>query len=177
MTCQICLRVVGLAGSPADAIDDVRSLCDFVSSNKGGDGAVREFCDHIARMHRRLNACICIPARLDSTRLPGKLLLKIDNISVIRRTCLQCKLTNLPVYVFTDSEEIDEVKDIAVVLSTPGKYENGSERLSKNLHQLPPLLDTIINVQGDEPFVSPENILRVVSSQQTLSKYILHDAA
>ena len=67
-------------------------------------------------------------------------------------------------YVFTDSEEIrDEVKDIAVVLSTPGKYENGSERLSKNLHQLPPPLDTIINVQGDEPFVSPENILHALS--------------
>ena len=39
------LRAVGLACCPADAIDEVKQLSDFVSSKNGGHGAVREFCN------------------------------------------------------------------------------------------------------------------------------------
>ena len=45
---DICiLEKVKLAGCPADAVDEVRSVANWVSSKNGGRGAVREFCDYI----------------------------------------------------------------------------------------------------------------------------------
>lgn len=45
---DICiLEKVKLAGCPADAVDAVRSVANWVSSKNGGRGAVREFCDYI----------------------------------------------------------------------------------------------------------------------------------
>lgn len=42
-----CLRWCGLTGCPADAVPEVRTAVDFVSSRCGGRGAVREFVDYI----------------------------------------------------------------------------------------------------------------------------------
>lgn len=45
---DICiLEKVKLAGCPADAVDEVKSIANWVSSKNGGRGAVREFCDYI----------------------------------------------------------------------------------------------------------------------------------
>ena len=41
------LEKVGIAACPADAVDKVRKVCNFVSSKNGGKGAVRELCDYI----------------------------------------------------------------------------------------------------------------------------------
>jgi 3-deoxy-D-manno-octulosonate 8-phosphate phosphatase (KDO 8-P phosphatase) len=41
------MLVVGLAAAPANAHPDVKEKADFISSRKGGDGAVRELCDLI----------------------------------------------------------------------------------------------------------------------------------
>ena len=158
-----CLRLVGLSGAPQDALDIVKYTCSFVSSARGGKGAVREFCEHIIS-RQSCKACICVPARLHSSRLPSKLLLQIDGVSIVRRTCLQCMKTNLPLFVFTDSTDIAaEVSDFATVFLTKGDYENGTERLSKNEHHIPAEFGTIINVQADEPFVAPENIIHALS--------------
>lgn len=47
---DICvLEKVKLKGCPADAVDEVRSIANFVSTKNGGRGAVREFCDYILR--------------------------------------------------------------------------------------------------------------------------------
>lgn len=49
---DICiLEKVGLKGCPADAVDEVRAVANFVSSKNGGRGAVREFCDYIRRLN------------------------------------------------------------------------------------------------------------------------------
>jgi 3-deoxy-D-manno-octulosonate 8-phosphate phosphatase (KDO 8-P phosphatase) len=48
------LKMVGLSGCPADAIDEVREVAKFNSSKKGGNGAVREFVDHIVAMQFKL---------------------------------------------------------------------------------------------------------------------------
>lgn len=39
------MKLVGLVGCPLDAVEKVRSIADFISSKKGGEGAVREFID------------------------------------------------------------------------------------------------------------------------------------
>lgn len=40
-----CMRICGVRGCPADAVPEVRAISDFVSTKKGGCGAVREFID------------------------------------------------------------------------------------------------------------------------------------
>jgi 3-deoxy-D-manno-octulosonate 8-phosphate phosphatase (KDO 8-P phosphatase) len=47
---DICvLEKVGIAGCPADAVEEVKQVANFVSAYGGGKGAVREFCDLITR--------------------------------------------------------------------------------------------------------------------------------
>ena len=45
---DICiLNEIGLPSCPKDAVSQVKSICKFISNNKGGRGAVRELCDFI----------------------------------------------------------------------------------------------------------------------------------
>ena len=45
---DICiLERVGLSGCPKDAVEEVLSVCDYISSKNGGRGAIRELCDFI----------------------------------------------------------------------------------------------------------------------------------
>lgn len=47
---DICiLEKVGLSCCPDDAVEEVRSICDFVSAKDGGRGAIRELCDFVLR--------------------------------------------------------------------------------------------------------------------------------
>lgn len=47
---DICiLEKVGLACCPNDAVDEVKNICDFVSTKDGGRGAIRELCDFVLR--------------------------------------------------------------------------------------------------------------------------------
>jgi N-acylneuraminate cytidylyltransferase len=45
-----CLKVVGFAACPADAVDAVRNVCHFKAARSAGTGAVREVCDHILKL-------------------------------------------------------------------------------------------------------------------------------
>ncbi len=52
---DICiLEKAGLSGCPFDAVDDVKSVVEFVSVKNGGKGAVREFCDLIVKNKQNL---------------------------------------------------------------------------------------------------------------------------
>ena len=42
-----CMNACGIKACPSDAVPEIVSVCDFVSTKKGGDGAVREFIDYI----------------------------------------------------------------------------------------------------------------------------------
>lgn len=42
----------GMIGCPADAIDEVKDLADFISKKNGGDGAVREFIEWLVKQHK-----------------------------------------------------------------------------------------------------------------------------
>ena len=53
---DICiLEKVKLAGCPADATDEVKSVANWISSKNGGKGAVREFCDFILKNNNKNN--------------------------------------------------------------------------------------------------------------------------
>lgn len=42
-----CMELVGVCGCPSDAVDEIKTICDFISDKKGGNGAVREFIEWI----------------------------------------------------------------------------------------------------------------------------------
>ena len=50
-----CMRIVGFTACPADAVEEVRQQCDFVSRYDGGQGAVREVCDMIRKSKSVIN--------------------------------------------------------------------------------------------------------------------------
>lgn len=156
------MKEVGFVGCPNDAVSDVKEIADFVSTKTGGNGAVREFCDLI--LETSFNICFCIPARMQSTRLKNKLLLPIANKSCIQHTVervSQSKYYNENnIIVLTDDEKIkNNLKNSkCMVLMTSSEYKNGTERISKNLNKISNEYNIIVNIQADEPFVSPKNI-------------------
>ncbi|MBK8661980.1 MAG: 3-deoxy-manno-octulosonate cytidylyltransferase [Ignavibacteriales bacterium] len=98
-----------------------------------------------------------IPARYASTRLPGKPLATILDKPMIEWVYRSVKKSRLieQIIVATDDQRVfDEVKRFGgEVVMTPLDIQTGSDRIAYVARQLP-LADIIVNVQGDEPFVS-----------------------
>ena len=44
------LKMVGLSAAPADAVENIRNIVDYVCTNKGGNGAFREFAELIIKL-------------------------------------------------------------------------------------------------------------------------------
>jgi len=110
-----------------------------------------------------LKKIILIPTRIESTRLPGKALLLIDNIPLIIHTYKRAILSSLKddVYVCTHSKEIIDVckKYNANFVKTGSSHINGTERIAEASRILRLGSSSIIvDVQGDEPLIDPKNI-------------------
>lgn len=43
------MKLCGVKGCPADAVPEVKEICDFISNKKGGEGAVRDFIEWILK--------------------------------------------------------------------------------------------------------------------------------
>ena len=103
---------------------------------------------------------IIIPARLDSSRLPKKVLLDLKGKTVIQRVYEQClKVKNVDgVYIATDSIEIKEVCETFTnnVIITKSTHKSGTDRIGEAVSAID--CDIVINVQGDEPFIQPDQI-------------------
>lgn len=107
-----------------------------------------------------MNAVILIPARLDSSRLPKKMLADIEGEPLIVHTWRQALKSRLAkrVVVATDSVEIAsvlEARGAEVVMTSPAA-RCGTERIAEAARQID--ADVFVNLQGDEPLISPENI-------------------
>jgi 3-deoxy-manno-octulosonate cytidylyltransferase (CMP-KDO synthetase) len=118
--------------------------------------------------------CALIPARYHSSRLPGKPLLKIGDKTIIQRTYEQTVKSKLidSVYVVTDDDRIiDHIKQIGGnIIKVDEECLNGTERICKTLDTLDKKYDIVVNVQGDEPFIEPENI------DFAIQKYLEHES-
>ncbi len=106
---------------------------------------------------------IIIPARLQSTRLPKKILADINGIPMVIRTALQAKKID-EVVIATDSDEVIEVAknyNIKAVL-TDKNHKSGTDRI-KEASDILGLKDDdlVINLQGDEPFIESEILQEV----------------
>ena len=109
---------------------------------------------------------IIIPARLNSSRLPKKVLLDLKGKTVIQRVYEQClKVKNVDgVYIATDSIEIKEVCETFTdkVIITKSTHQSGTDRIGEAVSAID--CDIVINVQGDEPFIEPSLIEALVNS-------------
>lgn len=101
-----------------------------------------------------------IPARYSSTRFPGKPLADMTGKPMIQRVYEQVKKAVDEVWVATDDKRIYE----AVIgfggkaVMTSEKHRSGTDRIHEAFLKIGLKYDIIINVQGDEPFIQPDQI-------------------
>ncbi|MBX2897104.1 MAG: 3-deoxy-manno-octulosonate cytidylyltransferase [Cyclobacteriaceae bacterium] len=103
-----------------------------------------------------------IPARFASTRFPGKPLALIGRVSMIQRVYEQASKASAlrKVVVATDNTKIFEhVKSFGgEVGMTAETHVSGTDRCYEVLTQQNETYDYVVNIQGDEPFIAPEQI-------------------
>jgi len=112
-----------------------------------------------------MNSIGIIPARYASTRFPGKPLADIGGKTMIRRVYEQASKSKLQqVLVATDDERIlAEVKSFGgKVVMTGSQHQSGTDRCFEAYCTFNNPGDCIINIQGDEPFIKPEQINQVL---------------
>jgi 3-deoxy-manno-octulosonate cytidylyltransferase (CMP-KDO synthetase) len=112
-----------------------------------------------------VNAIAVIPARFGSSRLPGKALAEIAGVPMIVRVWQQTQKARLleRVLVATDDERIESaVRDAGgEVEITAGTHPSGTDRIAEVARRV--AAEIYVNVQGDQPFIAPEDIDAVVS--------------
>ncbi len=108
-----------------------------------------------------------IPARYASTRFPGKPLVDIKGKTMIRRVYEQAAKSHLltGVFVATDDQRIVmEVESFGgnVIVTSPN-HPSGTDRCYEALEKIgKDKYEVAVNIQGDEPFIHPEQIDKVV---------------
>lgn len=121
------------------------------------------------------NGAVVIPARYKSTRFPGKPLAIIHGkpmIYHVYQACVEAVGKDL-VYIATDSSLIKKEADLfdAKVIMTSEKCLTGTDRLAEVNKVLD--LDFLINVQGDEPMISPKHIHQIFDHMTKDSSSVL----
>lgn len=107
-----------------------------------------------------------IPARFASTRFPGKPLVSIQGKTMIQRVYEQASKANLAkVLVATDDERIlAEVQSFGgEAVLTASHHQSGTDRCFEAYTRYNVPHDFIVNIQGDEPFIQPEQINLLLS--------------
>ncbi len=110
-----------------------------------------------------MNILGIVPARFGSTRFPGKPLADINGKSMIQRVYEQCIQANRlsKLVIATDDEKIfNHVQEFGghAVITSP-QHQSGTDRCAEVIEKIgTDKWDVVINIQGDEPFIHPEQI-------------------
>jgi 3-deoxy-manno-octulosonate cytidylyltransferase (CMP-KDO synthetase) len=110
-----------------------------------------------------------IPARYASMRFPGKPLAIIEGKPMIQRVYEQASLTLDELYVATDDRRIhDAVLSFGGrAVMTSSEHQSGTDRCAEAATKIGSMKDSkadvVINIQGDEPFIRPEQIELLIS--------------
>lgn len=104
--------------------------------------------------------CILIPARINSSRFPEKMLAYLNGKTLVETVFDKCKETGLDVYVLTDSKYINDLIGSENVIMT-GHANNGTERCALAVKKLKKKYSGYINVQGDMPDITTDIIKSV----------------
>lgn len=132
-----------------------------------------------------MNFIVIIPARYASTRFPGKPLVNINGKSMIQNVYEQARKVFDCVYVATDDERIYSavLAFSGKVVMTKKKHKSGTDRCAEAIGKIEAIekkiFDVVVNIQGDEPFINPEQIITIKKCFKskktqivTLAKYI-----
>lgn len=112
---------------------------------------------------------IIIPARYASTRFPGKPLADLGGKPVVLHVVEKALAVTKDVFVATDDDRILDCVYAsrlgAMAVMTPSNLRSGTDRCAEGLRmayasrmELEDPYDVVVNVQGDEPFIAPEQI-------------------
>lgn len=108
-----------------------------------------------------------IPARLQSSRLPRKLLLTETGkplIQYVWEIATRCEALD-DVIVATDSEEIQQVvRDFGGRAELTGDHPSGTDRIAEVVARCCPETDIVVNLQGDEPELESDTIAALVNA-------------
>ncbi len=113
-----------------------------------------------------------IPARYNSSRFPGKPLVDIYGMTMIERVYKSVAEALDEVYVATDDKRImDAVNDFGgSVIMTSEDHQSGTDRCFEAINKIQEfngkVYDIVINIQGDEPFIHPGQIDKIIACFQ-----------
>ena len=123
-----------------------------------------------------MKTLVIIPSRLSATRLPGKPLLKINNISIISHVFKRAKEANIGEVIVAaeDQEIIDDVKKNGGNAIITGKnHKTGTDRIYEAFKKLDfKDVDLIMNLQGDEPNIDIRDIVSLNNFMKSLKANI-----
>ena len=113
-----------------------------------------------------LSVLAIIPARFASTRFPGKPLVEINGKPMVQRVYEQvkkCKFIS-EIIVATDDQRIFDcvINFGGKALMTSNLHESGTDRCGEVIDKIEKKYDVIINIQGDEPYIKPEQLSEVL---------------
>jgi 3-deoxy-manno-octulosonate cytidylyltransferase (CMP-KDO synthetase) len=108
---------------------------------------------------------ILIPSRMAASRLPGKPLLKINNLSIVSHVFKRAEEANIgEVVVATEDQEIleDVLKNGGKAILTSSDHKTGTDRIFEAYKKLNiKNIDYILNLQGDEPDINKDDIINL----------------
>ncbi len=110
---------------------------------------------------------IAIPARMGSSRFPGKVTALLAGKPVIEHVYNACKKTGLgEVVIATEAQAVVDVcaQFGARTVLTSASCQSGTDRIYEATRNLQ--ADFVINVQGDEPFIDPQTIVKIAQLLQ-----------
>jgi len=120
-----------------------------------------------------MRALVIVPARLASTRLPRKALLRETGKFLVEHVWDRVQLAHgvARCVVATDAREIEDACRSfgAEVVLTSEKHISGTDRCAEAYETLGDNADIIINVQGDEPELDPSHIDRLIEVMERSS--------
>lgn len=116
-----------------------------------------------------MNVLLAIPARYGSSRFEGKPLTDIQGKTMIQRVVEQCQKVQaitshqITVVVATDDQRIlKHAMTFTQTLMTSSSHESGTDRVAEVVTMMSQSFDVVINVQGDEPLIHPEQIVQLI---------------
>lgn len=111
-----------------------------------------------------METVIIIPARMGSTRFPGKPLAKINGKEMILHVCDRARLACRAIVATPDIEIFNVIKNAGYDAIMTGNHITGTDRVAEAAQFFD--ADIYINVQGDEPLVSYDDIISIYNAKK-----------